>query len=125
MQAYMTLSHWTSGRAILFRPDDLLAPPEQVFDEPWQAQCLALADSLVKAGRFTATEWADALGDALKRAEELDAPDTLTTYYTAVIDALEGLCEARSGISGEDRALRRSAWEAAYLRTPHGQPVEL
>ena len=70
-------------------------------------------------------EWAEALSAALNEAEALGAPDTLNTYYTAVLVALERLCEARAGISGEDRALRRAAWEAAYRRTPHGQPVEL
>lgn len=109
----------------MFRPDDPLAPPAQVFDEPWQAQGLALADAMVMAGRFTAVEWAESLGAALKEAEDLALPDTLDTYYTAVISALERLCEAHVGISGDDRELRRSAWEAAYLRTPHGQPVEL
>ena len=109
----------------MFRPDDPLAPPKPVVDEPWQAQGLALADTMVKAGRFTAVEWAEALGTALKEAETPGAPETLDTYYTAVISALERLCEAHVGISGADRSLRRSAWEAAYLRTPHGRPVEL
>lgn len=109
----------------MFRPDDPLAAPAQVFDEPWQAQVLALADAMVKAGRFTAVEWAGSLGIALTEAENLGAPDTLETYYVAVIGALERLCEAHVGISRDDRELRRSAWKAAYLRTPHGQPVEL
>ena len=109
----------------MFRPDDPLAPPEPEFDEPWQAQALALADTMVQAGRFTEVEWAKALNAALTEAEALGAPDTLDTYYTAVVVALERLCEARAGISGEDRALRRAAWEAAYRRTPHGQPVVL
>ena len=52
-------------------------------------------------------------------------PTRSDTYYTAVLVALERLCETRAGISGDDRALRRAAWEAAYRRTPHGQPVEL
>ena len=109
----------------MFRPDDPLAPPARWFDEPWQAQALALADTMVQAGRFTATEWAEALGAALEEAEARGAPDTLDGYYTAVLVALERLCETRAGISGDDRALRRAAWEAAYRRTPHGQPVEL
>lgn len=109
----------------MFRPDESLLPPRPEFDEPWQAQALALADTLVHAGRFTAVEWAEALGAALNEAEAQGAPDTLNTYYTAVIVALERLCEARAGISGEDRAVRRAAWEVAYEHTPHGQPVEL
>lgn len=109
----------------MFQPDNPLAPPRPEFDEPWQAQALGLADTMVQGGRFTAVEWAEALSAALKEAEALKEPDTLNTYYTAVLVALERLCEARAGISGEDRALRRAAWEAAYRRTPHGQAVEL
>ena len=109
----------------MFRPDDALVPPKPVFDEPWQAQALALADAMVQAEHFTAVEWAEALSAALREAEVRGAPDTLNTYYSAVLLALERLCEARAGISGDDRALRRAAWEAAYRRTPHGQPVEL
>lgn len=109
----------------MFVPDDPLAPPVQMFDEPWQAQGLALADALVKAGRFTAVEWAEALATSLKEADDEGVADTLDTYYAAVVTALERLCEAHAGISANDRAVRHSAWEAAYLRTPHGQPVEL
>ena len=109
----------------MFQPDDPLAPPAHRFDEPWQAQALALADTMVHAGQFIAKEWAAALGAALTEAEARGAPDTLESYYTAVLVALERLCETRAGISGDDRALRRAAWEGAYRRTPHGQPVEL
>ena len=58
----------------MFRPEDLLAPREPVFKEPWHAQALALADSLVRAGAFTATEWAEALGAALKTADAQGLP---------------------------------------------------
>jgi nitrile hydratase accessory protein len=109
----------------LFRPDDPLAPPRGAFDEPWQAQALALADAMVQAGRFTAAAWAEALGAALRESEARRAPDTLETYYSAVLVALERLCEAHGGISGDDRAMRRAAWEEAYRRTPHGLPVNL
>jgi len=109
----------------LFQPEDPLAPPQPAFDEPWQAQALALADSLVRAGRFTANDWAETLGAALRAAEAAGAPDTQETYYSAVLAALERLTETRAGISADDRAQRRAAWEAAYRRTPHGQPVKL
>lgn len=109
----------------MFRPEDPLAPPRKAFDEPWQAQALALADAMVQAGRFTAGEWAEALGAALREPAARGAPDTLQNYYSAVLVALERLCEARGGISADDRAVRRAAWEAAYRRTPHGQPVHL
>ena len=109
----------------MFRPDDPLSPPRPAFDEPWQAQTLAMADTMAREGRFTAAEWAEALGSALKEAEAEGQPDTLDTYYRAALTALERLCELRAGISGDDRARRRAAWENAYLRTPHGRPVEL
>ncbi|MEF2552542.1 nitrile hydratase accessory protein [Aurantimonas sp. A2-1-M11] len=109
----------------MFQPDDPLAPPGRVFDEPWQAQALALADALVQQGRFSALDWAEALGAELSKAEAQGGPDTMETYYLAVLVSLERLCETRAGISGTDRARRRSEWEAAYRRTPHGEPVEL
>lgn len=120
-----TMSPLIYGKAILFKPDDPLAPPQPVFDEPWQAQALALADAMVQQGVFSATQWAQALGEELKAAEASGAPDTLDTYYTAVITAAEKLSEKHSGISTQQRAQRRADWEAAYHRTPHGKPVEL
>ncbi len=80
---------------------------------------------MVRSGRFAATEWDDALGAALSESQAEGAPDTLENYYSAVVTALERLCEERGGISRDDRSARRAAWEAAYLRTPHGRPVNL
>jgi len=109
----------------LFQPDDPLAPPQPVFDEPWQAQALALADGLIKAGHFTKTAWAETLAEALRSAERDGAPDVPETYYGAVLNALETLTESATGITKEARKQRRSDWESAYLRTPHGKPVTL
>lgn len=109
----------------MFTPDDPLAPPNPFFDDPWQAQALALADGMVKSGQFSAADWAAELGLALKQAQDSGVPDTLGTYYAAVLSALETLSDARTDISAQDRAQRRAEWEAAYLRTPHGKPVVL
>ncbi len=109
----------------MFQPDDPLAPRQPVFDEPWQAQALALADTMVQAGHFTKTAWAKTLGEALRNAEHEGAPDTLETYYMAVLGALETLSEDAAGISAKTRLQRRADWEVAYLRTPHGKPVGL
>lgn len=119
------MSRSICGKATLFRPDDPLAPPEPVFDEPWQAQALALADTMVREGHFSASEWAETFGGVLKQAADSGAPDTLETYYTCVVTALEQLSAARTGITPSDVADRRAAWEAAYHRTPHGKPVVL
>ncbi|MEM8631226.1 MAG: nitrile hydratase accessory protein [Pseudomonadota bacterium] len=109
----------------MFAHDDPLKPPSPVFDEPWQAQALALADSLVGGGHVTATDWAEALGAALRRAEADGAADTLETYYLAVISALEAVTEASVDISPETREARSKAWISAYRTTPHGEPVML
>lgn len=86
---------------------------------------MALAGAMVQGGHFTASDWAEALGAELKYAEGNGAPDTLETYYTAVLTALENLSENRAGISTESRHRRRADWEVAYRRTPHGKPVTL
>lgn len=107
------------------RSDNPLTPPRPAFDDPWQAQALALADAMVKAGHFTAAEWATALGAALAEAKAQREADTLESYYLAVIAALEKLSEERAGISTQQRAQRRAEWVDAYHRTPHGMPVTL
>lgn len=83
-----------------------------------------MAAAMVRAGHISQSEWADALGAALKAAEDSGQPDTEETYFLAALSALEGLSE-KNGITVEDRATRKNAWEDAYRRTPHGKPVVL
>jgi hypothetical protein len=109
----------------LFRPDDPTAPPGQVFDAPWQAQAMALADTLVQAGHVTPGAWAQALGDALRSDAITALPDSLDTYYRAVVMALETVFDERVGVSKATLTQRRHAWEKAFRDTPHGQPVVL
>ena len=111
-------------------PSDPLAPlaradGEVVFDEAWQAQALGLADCLVNAGVISASQWAEALGEALQDAARAQAPDNMETYYNAVISALEGLLQKSGTIGAGEAAVRKAQWERAYRNTPHGQPVEL
>lgn len=98
---------------------------EPLFDEPWQAQSLAIASGMVEAGYFTAQNWAEALGAEIRRSAAAGAPDDQASYYAAVLRALEGLTAARELVTGADLADRTAAWVRAYERTPHGQPVEL
>lgn len=109
----------------MLRPEDPLAPRGPAFSEGWHAQVLALADGLIQAGYFTPDMWAQALGAALKQAEMSGAPDTEETYYRSALSALEALSNQETGISSKDLAERKSAWEEAYRRTPHGRPVTL
>ncbi len=106
-------------------PSDTVKPlarrdGDPIFEEAWQAQALAMADCMVRAGAFTATDWAGALGRAV-RAED----DTTAGYYRAVLAALEYLLDTGGTIPASEIEIRRDDWARAYETTPHGQPVEL
>jgi len=92
-----------------------------VFAEPWQAQAFALALKLHEAGAFSWNEWAEALSTELLR----DPADDGSRYYEHWVAALEGLVAGRNLAAPAELAARKDAWKYAYLRTPHGQPVEL
>lgn len=102
-----------------------MSAPEPVFEQPWHAQAFALAVHLHESGHFTWPEWASAFGAELAErglTRELDGGDD---YFDAWLAVLEAIC-ARQGLA-EAAALAemKAAWEAAYLGTPHGQPVRL
>ena len=109
----------------MFEPEDPLKPRDAVFEEPWHAQVLAIADSMVQAGTFSASDWANALGAALKAAKARGDADTAETYYLCATEALEGLVATAAGIDPATLHERKQAWERAYLSTPHGKPVLL
>jgi nitrile hydratase accessory protein len=92
-----------------------------VFAEPWQAQAFALTLKLHEGGAFTWPEWAQALSAELAT----DPGDDGTRYYDHWVAALEGLVTGRNLAAPAELSARKDAWEAAYLRTPHGKPVEL
>jgi len=92
-----------------------------VFAEPWQAQAFALTLKLHEQGAFTWPEWAQALSEQLAA----DPDDDGSRYYEHWVAALEGLVSARKLAEAEELEARKAAWRDAYLRTPHGQPVEL
>jgi nitrile hydratase accessory protein len=103
-----------------------LSPPElPQFDEPWQAEALALSMALMQAGRFSAAEWAASLGSAIKRAHAAGDRDDGSTYYNHVLEALEQLVFEKSLAMQDLLVARKEAWRAAYAKTPHGKPVLL
>lgn len=96
-----------------------------VFREPWEAQAFAMALALHERGVFTWSEWADALGAEIKRAQAAGDPGTGETYYRHWLAALERLV-AEKGVTTQETLYRyRDAWDHACDRTPHGQPIEL
>ena len=96
---------------------------EPVFGEPWHAQTLALADLLVKRGVISPARWADTLGAEIKALKA--EPDDRETYYCAALAALEHVLMESGAITHAELDERQRQWERAYLRTPHGKPVEL
>lgn len=103
-----------------------MSPPEPgQFAEPWEAQALALANELVRVGRFTASEWAHALGEAIRHAEQTVGPDDGSSYYHHVLSALEALATRKSIVTQSMLDARKKAWIEAYEHTPHGKPVTL
>jgi nitrile hydratase accessory protein len=103
-------------------PRDVDGP---VFREPWEAQAFALAVSLQQRGLFSWTEWAQALGAEIKRAQAAGDPDTGETYYRHWLAALERIV-AEKGVTDRDTLARYyDAWDHAAERTPHGVPIEL
>jgi nitrile hydratase accessory protein len=96
---------------------------EPIFGEPWHAQTLALADLLVNSGAIPSARWAETLGAEI---QALNAdPDDRETYYRAVLAALERLLAENGDVTATELDEREHQWELAYLRTPHGKPVEL
>ena len=96
-----------------------------VFREPWEARAFAMALALHEAGGFTGKEWAETLGEEIKRAQAAGDPDTGETYYRHWLATLERLVAAK-GVATADLLHRyRDAWDRASDRTPHGKPIEL
>jgi nitrile hydratase accessory protein len=96
-----------------------------VFREPWEAQAFAMALALHERGLFTWPEWAQTLGDEIKRAQAAGDPDTGETYYRHWLNALERLVAAKDIANTQTLARYRDAWDHAADRTPHGTPIEL
>ena len=76
-------------------------------------------------GRFAWPDWADRFSGTLARhglTRDLDGGDD---YFNAWLETLEALLAEDGAAEPGEVARLRAAWEAAYLRTPHGAPVHL
>ena len=99
--------------------------PEPVFEAPWHAQVFALTVHLNETGLFGWSDWATRFGATLKRhglTRDLNGGED---YFAAWLETLEGFL-AELAVADPDEAARlKEAWQAAYLTTPHGDPVTL
>lgn len=109
-------------------PDFPLQPRDAegpVFKEPWQAQAFGLVLALHQQGHFSWEEWATALSEEIKTAQQAGDPDLGDTYYQHWLVALEKITIAKGITRAEEMRERKAEWHDAYIHTPHGKPVEL
>lgn len=98
--------------------DPLVTGAGAVFAEPWQARAFALAIVASQQGCFTWPEWTGALSRELRGAGDAH-------YFDCWLSALQSLLVGKDLIGQVELAARKTAWEDAYRRTPHGAPVSL
>ena len=95
------------------------------FQEPWQAQAIAMALTLHQRGVFTWTDWATALGEEIAKARAAGDPDDGTTYYRHWLATLERMVSSKGIAAPEMLDRYYQAWDHAADRTPHGQTIVL
>ena len=98
---------------------------EQVFAEPWHAQLFATTHTLAATGHFEWKDWTNHFSAALKSSDGLSPSEGDATYYEIWLVAFEDFLIIRHLADNEGLANLKGAWTSAYLRTPHGAPVEL
>lgn len=96
-----------------------------VFEQEWQAQILAMADTLILNKSIEPTSWSENFGAGLEQAHAAGQPDDLRTYYKVALDTLEMLLTAQGDVTEVELSNKRQAWKQAYLNTPHGEPVRI
>ena len=98
---------------------------DRAFDAPWQAQAFALVVRLSETGYFSWNEWVCVFSQEVARSPSRAGESENDTYYRQWLDALERIAVEKGLLAPGDAQERASAWRAAYVNTPHGQPVEL
>ncbi len=99
--------------------------PEPVFSEPWHAQVFALTVHLNETGHFDWSTWVARFSTTLAAHglnRDLDGGDD---YFNAWLETLEVLLAQLGQAAPDQVEATRAAWAAAYLSTPHGDPVKL
>ena len=121
----MNESRQSAGEIAAALPDLPRDAGGPVFREPWEAQAFAMVVALHERGVFTWSEWAEILGDEIRRARASGDPDRGDTYYRHWLAALERIVTQRHITDDATLGRCRNAWERAADRTPHGTPIEL
>lgn len=99
--------------------------PDAPFAAPWQAEAFACAVELSRKGLYAWTEWVEVFSAEIAAHPTQSDESDGDAYYRQWLAALETLVRRKGAASGVELDERRERWREAYLRTPHGQPVEL
>ena len=102
-----------------------MTPETPVFEAPWHGQLFALTVALNEAGHFDWSEWADRFGATLAHRGLSRVLDGGDDYFSAWLETLESFLSDKALSDPREQAAVRRAWEAAFLRTPHGEPVNV
>jgi nitrile hydratase accessory protein len=95
-----------------------------VFAESWQVQAFALAVKLSEHGHFTWKEWAAALADELKAADDCGEPDDDTHYYEYWLAARERLVVDKGLTNCEAMREHKEAEAAHWLNREPAWPAQ-
>jgi|TARA_B100001057_G_scaffold390066_1_gene397947 nitrile hydratase accessory protein len=95
------------------------------FNEPWHAHIFAITVHLNEQGHFDWNDWSKVFSTALssKGSENLIINDD--DYYLIWLRTLEKFLREAGKIQSDEIMQYFRDWEAAFLNTPHGQPVTL
>jgi len=103
-------------------PDNVAA---RVFAEPWQAEAFALAVALNQKNAFDWHEWVEVFSGQSGEPLVGNEKAIEAAYYQRWLAALEAIAVGHGLVSTPEVDHRVEEWRRAYLRTPHGQPIEL
>jgi len=98
------------------------------FKAIWHAQLFALTVHLYDRGVFTWPQWSAALGRQLEQQPpeaRLAQDQSEDSYYLAWLAALMDCLAGKQLTDEAEVGQMYDRWAAAYLATPHGQPVKL
>ena len=95
------------------------------FNEPWHAQIFALTVHLNEQGHFDWKDWSKVFSDALSSKDPKDLIINDDDYYSIWLGTLEKFLGETVKIRSDEITQYFQDWRAAYLNTPHGQPVKL
>lgn len=105
--------------------EQALHDPEAAFEEPWQLEAFSAVVALTRKGLFTWSEWVEVFSKVIANEPQRAEESVTEAYYRQWSTALEIVLAEHVSVSVAEVERRHDEWHAAYLGTPHGQPVVL